>query len=56
MVTGVAYLSIAPRSAFEALPTEKDKMAINQGAWMKDGFAKATTTSLPQDNPSASET
>ena len=58
MVTGVPYLSIAPRSASEALSTEKDNTAINQGAWMKDGFAKATTldVSLPQDNPSASET
>ena len=56
MVTGVPYLNIAPHLASEALLIEKDKTAINQGAWMKDGFAKATTTSLPQDNPSASET
>jgi len=37
MVTGVPYLSIAPRSASEALSTEKDNTAITQGAWMKDG-------------------
>ena len=58
MVTGVPYLNIAPHLASEALLIEKDKTAINQGAWMKDGFVKATTldVSLPQDNPSASET
>ena len=58
IVTGVPYLSIPPRSVSEGLSTEKDKTEINQGAWMKDGFVKATTldVSLPQDNPSASET
>ena len=43
MVTGVPYLSIAPRSASEALSTEKDKTATNKGAWMKDRFATVTT-------------
>ena len=49
MVTGVPYLSIAPRSASKALSTEKDKTEINQGAWMKDGLAGTITldVSLP---------
>ena len=57
MTTGILYLGIAPCSVSETLPVIGDKLD-GPDAKMGHGLVRTSTldVSLPQENPSASET